>query len=68
MSVVFNSLKLIGINMVQTKALISSTDAHADFVKYLFVIPSLQLLVSGSSDKIIRFWSAFVLASIFFLS
>ncbi|KAJ6547111.1 WD40-repeat-containing domain protein [Mycena capillaripes] len=39
-----------------TKALISSTDAHMDFVKYLFVIPSLQLLVSGSSDKIIRFW------------
>ncbi|KAJ7871471.1 WD40-repeat-containing domain protein [Mycena olivaceomarginata] len=41
---------------IDTKALISSTEAHADFVKYLFVIPSLQLLVSGSSDKIVRFW------------
>ncbi|KAJ7043238.1 WD40-repeat-containing domain protein [Mycena alexandri] len=39
-----------------TKALISSTDAHSDFVKCLFVIPSLRLLVSGSSDKIVRFW------------
>ncbi|OBZ75742.1 hypothetical protein A0H81_04463 [Grifola frondosa] len=40
----------------ETKALISSTPAHADFVKSLLVIPSLQLLVSGSSDKIVRFW------------
>ncbi|KAF7338650.1 WD40 repeat-like protein [Mycena venus] len=39
-----------------TKALISSTEAHSDFVKCLFVIPSLRLLVSGSSDKIVRFW------------
>ncbi|KAJ7632221.1 WD40 repeat-like protein [Roridomyces roridus] len=40
----------------RTKALISSTDAHSDFVKCLFVFPSLKLLVSGSSDKIVRFW------------
>ncbi|KAJ6606545.1 WD40-repeat-containing domain protein [Mycena vulgaris] len=39
-----------------TKALISSTEAHSDFVKCLFVFPSLKLLVSGSSDKIVRFW------------
>ncbi|KAF7322518.1 Argonaute-like protein [Mycena chlorophos] len=39
-----------------TKALVSSTDAHSDFVKCLFVLPSLGLLVSGSSDKIVRFW------------
>ncbi|KAF9072944.1 WD40 repeat-like protein [Rhodocollybia butyracea] len=39
-----------------TKELISSTDAHLDFVKSLLVIPSVNLLVSGSSDKIIRFW------------
>ncbi|KAJ6488631.1 WD40-repeat-containing domain protein [Mycena vitilis] len=38
------------------KDLISSTEAHSDFVKCLFVIPSLQMLVSGSSDKIVRFW------------
>ncbi|KAJ7168157.1 WD40-repeat-containing domain protein [Mycena crocata] len=39
-----------------TKALISSTEGHSDFVKCLFVLPSLKLLVSGSSDKIVRFW------------
>ncbi|KAJ7445756.1 WD40-repeat-containing domain protein [Mycena galericulata] len=39
-----------------TKTLISSTEGHSDFVKCLFVFPSLQLLVSGSSDKIVRFW------------
>nr|GAT51090.1 argonaute-like protein [Mycena chlorophos] len=39
-----------------TKALVSSTDAHSDFVKCLFVLPSLGLLVSGSSDKVVRFW------------
>ncbi|KAF5373133.1 hypothetical protein D9758_001692 [Tetrapyrgos nigripes] len=40
----------------KTKQLISSTDSHSDFVKSLFVYPSLNLLVSGSSDKIVRFW------------
>jgi len=35
---------------------ISSTLAHSDFVKTLLVMPSLQLLVSGSSDKSVRFW------------
>ncbi|KAJ7090242.1 WD40-repeat-containing domain protein [Mycena belliarum] len=38
------------------KGLLSSTEAHSDFVKCLFVFPSLKLLVSGGSDKIIRFW------------
>ncbi|KAJ7702359.1 WD40-repeat-containing domain protein [Mycena rosella] len=38
------------------KDLISSTEAHSDFVKCLFVFPSLKLLVSGGSDKIVRFW------------
>lgn len=41
----------------QTKECISTTPAaHSDFVKTLFVLPSLQLLVSGGSDKIVRFW------------
>lgn len=40
----------------QTKEVISSTAAHTDFVKGLFIIPSLNLLVSGSSDKTVRFW------------
>ncbi|KAF9013557.1 WD40 repeat-like protein [Hymenopellis radicata] len=39
-----------------TKDLISSTEGHTDFVKTLLVVPSLQLLISGSSDKIVRFW------------
>lgn len=39
-----------------TKELISSTNAHSDFVKSLLAFPSLQLLVSSSSDKTIRFW------------
>jgi len=40
----------------QDKNLISSTDAHDDFLKALYIFPSLALLVSGSSDKIVRFW------------
>jgi len=41
----------------KTKDVISSTLAHSDFVKTLLIVPSLQLLVSGSSDKSVRFWS-----------
>ncbi|KAF9532348.1 WD40-repeat-containing domain protein [Crepidotus variabilis] len=40
-----------------TQQLISTTpNAHLDFVKSLHVFPKLGLLVSGGSDKIIRFW------------
>ncbi|KAH6918761.1 WD40-repeat-containing domain protein [Coprinopsis sp. MPI-PUGE-AT-0042] len=39
------------------KELLSTTvDAHSDFVKTLLVVPDAQLLVSGGSDKIVRFW------------
>jgi len=48
--------KTIRIWDAQTKDLISSTAAHSDFVKSLFVIPSLNLLVSGGSDMIVRLW------------
>ncbi|KAJ7273244.1 WD40-repeat-containing domain protein [Mycena rebaudengoi] len=48
--------KTIKLWNTETKSLISSTDAHSDFVKCLFVFPSLRLLVSGGSDKNIRFW------------
>ncbi|EAU88371.2 hypothetical protein CC1G_05137 [Coprinopsis cinerea okayama7 len=42
----------------QTKEpLATTTDAHNDFVKTLLVIPTLRLLVSGGSDKIVRFWT-----------
>ncbi|KAG5645892.1 hypothetical protein DXG03_005039 [Asterophora parasitica] len=41
----------------QTKELLSSTPkAHGDFVKSLFVLPSINLLVSSGSDKMVRFW------------
>ncbi|KAG1723896.1 WD40-repeat-containing domain protein [Suillus lakei] len=39
-----------------TKGLISTTAAHDDFVKTLLVVPSVKLLVSSSSDKIVKFW------------
>jgi hypothetical protein len=42
--------------LFKTKTMISSTLAHSDFVKTLLVMPSLQLLVSASSDKSVRFW------------
>ncbi|KAF8894403.1 WD40 repeat-like protein [Infundibulicybe gibba] len=40
----------------ETKSMISSTEAHSDFVKALYVLPTLQLLISGGSDKVVRFW------------
>ncbi|KIY43660.1 WD40 repeat-like protein [Fistulina hepatica ATCC 64428] len=40
----------------KTPRVVSSTDAHSDFVKILFVEPELRLLISGSSDKVVRFW------------
>lgn len=45
----------------KSKTPLSTTDAHSDFVKSLLVIPSLSLLVSGSSDKVVRFWSVFII-------
>ncbi|KAJ3521598.1 hypothetical protein NM688_g8998 [Phlebia brevispora] len=41
---------------VETKRVLSSTEAHNDFVKTLLVVPTMDLLISSSSDKIIRFW------------
>lgn len=46
----------ISLNRLQTKQLVSSTDAHSDFVKALLVIPTVRLLVSSGSDKIVRLW------------
>ncbi|KAF8479204.1 WD40 repeat-like protein [Russula ochroleuca] len=48
--------KTIKVWDTDTKSVISSTLAHSDFVKTLLVVPSLQLLVSGGSDKSVRFW------------
>ncbi|KAI0035758.1 WD40-repeat-containing domain protein [Vararia minispora EC-137] len=48
--------KTIKIWDTDTKALISSTPAHSDFVKTLLVLPAQRLLVSGGSDKVVRFW------------
>ncbi|GAA5831537.1 hypothetical protein JCM3766R1_001795 [Sporobolomyces carnicolor] len=41
---------------LQTKAVISTTVAHTDFIKTLVVIPELDVLVTGSSDKDLRIW------------
>ncbi|KAI0781081.1 WD40 repeat-like protein [Trametes elegans] len=48
--------KTIKVWDIEKKELISSTEAHTDFVKALLVIPSLRLLVSSGSDKIVRIW------------
>ncbi|KAF8604510.1 WD40 repeat-like protein [Ceratobasidium sp. AG-I] len=47
----------------ETGALISTTNAHADFLKSLLVVPHLNLLVSGSSDKHIKLWDLTALSS-----
>ncbi|CAE6385046.1 unnamed protein product [Rhizoctonia solani] len=48
---------------VKTGNLLSTTKAHSDFLKTLLVIPHLNLLVSGSSDKHIKLWDLGVLIS-----
>lgn len=48
---------------MQTGQLLSSTPAHTDFVKSLLVIPHLDILLSGSSDKTIAVWSLSSLAT-----
>jgi hypothetical protein len=40
----------------QTKQLLSTTQAHSDFLKTLLVFPKLNLLVSASSDRVLRLW------------
>lgn len=40
----------------QTKTCISTTVAHMDFIKTVLVIPELDALVTGSSDKDLRIW------------
>lgn len=40
----------------QTGDCISSTPAHADFVKSLVLIPWLNILISGGSDRQINLW------------
>ncbi|KIO29476.1 hypothetical protein M407DRAFT_6152 [Tulasnella calospora MUT 4182] len=40
----------------KTKAVVSDTPAHEDFVKTLLVIPSSRILASGSSDKLLKLW------------
>ena len=47
-----------GTTSSQDKSLVSSTEAHSDFVKCVLSIPKLKLLVSSGSDKVVRFWSA----------
>ncbi|GAA6061642.1 hypothetical protein JCM10212_002519 [Sporobolomyces blumeae] len=53
---------------IETKALVSSTVGHVDFVKALCVVPELDILVTGSSDKDVRVWDLSVLDSFDFAS
>ncbi|KAI1796015.1 WD40 repeat-like protein [Ganoderma leucocontextum] len=48
--------KTIKVWDTQTKQVLSSTDAHEDFVKAIHIVPSLGLLVSSGSDKVVRLW------------
>ncbi|KAF8516915.1 WD40-repeat-containing domain protein [Hysterangium stoloniferum] len=43
---------------ISDNALLSTTQSHTDFVKVLLLVPTLSLLVSGSSDKVVRLWDA----------
>ncbi|KNZ44140.1 uncharacterized protein VP01_947g7 [Puccinia sorghi] len=40
----------------QTQVLLSTSTGHVDFVKSIHIIPTLGLLVSGSTDRDIRLW------------
>ncbi|KAF8201592.1 WD40 repeat-like protein [Pholiota molesta] len=52
-----NVLSICRSTKESTKEVISTTpNAHADFVKSFHALPSLRLLISGSADKIVRFW------------
>jgi len=48
--------KTIKLWNAQTGELLSSTEAHTDFVKSLLVLPAPRLLVSGGSDNVVRVW------------
>jgi len=56
LSPVARSRTVLTLDPLQTKTLLSTTVGHIDFVKTLLVLPSLNLLVTGSSDKDIRLW------------
>lgn len=48
--------KTIKVWDTKTKAVVSDTPAHDDFLKTLLVIPSSRILASGSSDKLLKLW------------
>ena len=54
--------------VAQTKALLSTTVGHLDFVKAVHVIPDLSVLVTASSDKDIRVWDLAALDNFDFAS
>jgi len=41
---------------IETQVLLSTTTGHVDFVKCIHMIPTLGLLVSGSTDRDLRLW------------
>jgi WD40 repeat protein len=55
--------QLRALTRLQTGDCISSTNAHTDFVKSLALIPWLNILVSGGSDRQINLWDTVSLAT-----
>lgn len=49
--------KTIKVWDTETQILLSTSVGHVDFIKSLHIIPSLNILVSGSTDRDIRVWS-----------
>ncbi|KAG8900321.1 hypothetical protein FRC01_010176 [Tulasnella sp. 417] len=48
--------KTIKVWDTKTKAVVSDTPAHDDFLKTILVIPSSRILASGASDKLLKLW------------
>ncbi|KAL5533214.1 hypothetical protein ACEPAF_4990 [Sanghuangporus sanghuang] len=48
--------KTVKIWNTKNKSIVSSTEAHSDFVKCIVSIPELKMLITSGSDKVVRFW------------
>ncbi|KAL5529300.1 hypothetical protein ACEPAG_5285 [Sanghuangporus baumii] len=48
--------KTVKIWNTKNRSIISSTEAHSDFVKCIASIPELKILITSGSDKVVRFW------------
>ncbi|PAV23553.1 WD40 domain containing protein [Pyrrhoderma noxium] len=48
--------KTVKIWDTKSKNVLSSTEAHSDFLKCVFPIPGLKLLATSGADKVVRLW------------